>query len=96
MAAAGRQYFSKMEKSLLTELVSKHQDVLENKKNDYKIIKKNHSTWDNLAEEFSSQTGTKKRDAKQLKKCWENIKSRAKKLSLYVYNLLYQEHQEIY
>ena len=80
MAAAGRQYFSEMEKSLLTELVSKHQDVLENKKNDYKIIKKKNSTWDNLAEEFSSQTGTKKRDAKQLKKCWENIKSRAKKL----------------
>ena len=67
MAAAGRQYFPEMEKSLLTELVSKHQDVLENKKNDYKIIKKKNSTWDNLAEEFSSQTGTKNAGCEAIK-----------------------------
>ena len=32
-----------------------------------------------MTEEFNSQAGVKKRESKQIKKCWENIKSRAKK-----------------
>ena len=35
--------------------------------------------WESLAEEFNSQAGVNKRGSKQLKKCWENIMSRAKK-----------------
>ena len=35
--------------------------------------------WEDLSEEFNSQSGVSKRDSRQLKKCWENIKSRAKK-----------------
>ena len=74
-----RQYFSELEKSLLTELVAKHKNVLECKRNDYKSIKQKTMAWESLAEEFNSQAGVKKRDCKQLKKCWENINSRAKK-----------------
>ena len=35
--------------------------------------------WETLTEEFNSQAGVKKCESKQIKKCWENIKSRAKK-----------------
>ena len=35
--------------------------------------------WESLAEEFNSQASVNKRDCKQLKKYWENMKSRAKK-----------------
>jgi hypothetical protein len=73
-----RQYFSELEKSLITELVSKHKNVLESKRNDYKSIKQKTMTWETLTEEFNSQAGVKKRESKQIKKCWENIKSRAK------------------
>jgi hypothetical protein len=38
--AEARQYFSQLEKSLLTELVPKHKDLLENKMNDYKTIQR--------------------------------------------------------
>ena len=74
-----RQYFSELEKSLLTELVAKHTDVLECKRNDYKSIKQKTKAWESLAEELNSQAGVNKQDCKQLKKCWENMKSRAKK-----------------
>ena len=77
--AQSRQYYSELEKSLLTELVGKYKDVLENKKNDYKIIQQKNTTWETLTQEFNSQSGVHKRESKQLKKCWENIKSRAKK-----------------
>ena len=41
--------------------------------------KKKNRVWEDLSEEFNSQSGVSKRDSRQLKKCWENIKSRAKK-----------------
>ena len=77
--AQSRQYFSELERSLLTELVGKYKDVLESKRNDYRTIKVKNDKWETLAEEFNSQSGVTKRHAKQLKKCWENIKARAKK-----------------
>lgn len=77
--AQSRQYFSELERSLLTELVGKYKDVLESKRNDYRTIKVKNDRWETLAEEFNSQSGVTKRDSKQLKKCWENIKARAKK-----------------
>ena len=74
-----RQYFSQLEKSLVTELVRKHKDFIENKKTDYRTIKQKNSAWEALSEEFNSQSDVTKRDSKQLKKCWENLKARAKK-----------------
>ena len=74
-----RQFYSELEKTLLIELVGKHKDVIENKKNDYKTIRQKTLAWEELAQEFNSQSGVTKRDSKQLKKCWENVKARAKK-----------------
>ena len=74
-----RQYFSQLEKSLVTELVRKHKDFIENKKTDYRTIKQKNSAWEALSKEFNSKSDVTKRDSKQLKKCWENLKARAKK-----------------
>ena len=74
-----RLYYSELEKSLLTELVGKHKDVIENKKNDYRTFNQKHKAWGALSEEFNSQSAVTKRDAQLLKKCWENVKTRAKK-----------------
>uniref|UniRef100_A0A8C2YV27 Myb/SANT-like DNA-binding domain-containing protein 3 n=1 Tax=Chinchilla lanigera TaxID=34839 RepID=A0A8C2YV27_CHILA len=38
------------------------------------------STWQALAHEYNSQSSVSLRDFKQLKKCWENIKGRIKKI----------------
>jgi molybdopterin biosynthesis enzyme MoaB len=43
------------------------------------MIKQKNSAWETLTEEFDSQAGVSERDYKQIKKCWENIKSQAKK-----------------
>jgi hypothetical protein len=77
--AEARQYFSQLKKSLLTKLVRKHKDLVENEKNDYKTIQQKNSTWEALFEQLNSQSGVTKRDSKQLKKCWENVNARAKK-----------------
>ena len=50
-----RQHFSELEKSLITELVAKHKNVLESKRNDYKSIKQKTMVWETLTEEFKSE-----------------------------------------
>ena len=72
MTQVVRQYFSELEKSTLTELVDKYKNILENKF-------KNNQTENIVCEEFNSQYGVNKRESKQLRKCWDNIKARAKK-----------------
>ena len=70
-----RQYFSELEKSLLTELVAKHEDVIESKRNDYKSIQQKSKAWVTLTEGFTGQAGVKKRESKQRRRekptdCW--------------------------
>ena len=74
------QYFSPLEKSIITELVQKIKDILKNKRNDYRTIQQKNRVWEDLSEEFNSQSGVSKRDSQRLKKCWENIKSTITKL----------------
>jgi hypothetical protein len=65
--AEGRQYFSQLKKSLLTKLVRKHKDLVENEKNDYKTIQQKNNTWEALSEQFNSQSGVTKRDSRREK-----------------------------
>uniref|UniRef100_H3AGH3 Myb/SANT-like DNA-binding domain-containing protein 3 n=2 Tax=Latimeria chalumnae TaxID=7897 RepID=H3AGH3_LATCH len=76
------KHFSKMEKSILFSLVEKHRAVLESKRSDARTISQKQKTWLLLGEEFNTQPGVVRRDPKQLRKCWENMKARAKKRSV--------------
>ena len=51
------QFFSLLEKSLLTELVRKHKDLVENKKNNYKTTQQKNKSWEALSEQFNSPPG---------------------------------------
>ncbi|KAM4705988.1 myb/SANT-like DNA-binding domain-containing protein 3 isoform 2-T2 [Rhinophrynus dorsalis] len=74
------KYFSELEKSVLLSLVEKYKYVLECKKSDARTIALKQRTWQALAHEYNSQPSVSLRDFKQLKKCWENIKARTKKI----------------
>ena len=53
----GTQYFSQLEKSLITELVRKHKDLVENKKNNYKTTQQKNKAWEAVSEKFNSPPG---------------------------------------
>ncbi|XP_062938339.1 myb/SANT-like DNA-binding domain-containing protein 3 isoform X3 [Cynocephalus volans] len=74
------KYFSELEKSILLALVEKYKYVLECKKSDARTIALKQRTWQALAHEYNSQPSVSLRDFKQLKKCWESIKARTKKI----------------
>lgn len=81
--------FTLEEKEVLLELVAKYKAVIENKQSDNVMLRAKARAWEKLAEEFNSQGNATKRDVKQLKKCLENMKSKAKRASA-------RERQHIY
>ncbi|KAM9307891.1 myb/SANT-like DNA-binding domain-containing protein 3 [Gastrophryne carolinensis] len=74
------KYFSELEKNVLLSLVEKYKYVLECKKSDARTIALKQRTWQALAHEYNAQPSVSLRDFKQLKKCWENIKARTRKI----------------
>ena len=71
--------YTLLEKNVLFELVEKHKDIIESKKNDGKIVEKKKRIWDEMHKDFSSAPGVNVRSVKQLKALWKNMKSKAKK-----------------
>ena len=57
MHSYGIADFSQLEKSLLTELVRKHKDLVENKKNNYKTTQQNNKAWEALSKQSNSPQG---------------------------------------
>lgn len=71
--------FSVNEKEILIHLVSKHKDVVENKKTDAVTTACKNKGWKQLTEEFNSISSFCVRNSDQLKTCWDNIKRTTRK-----------------
>ncbi|XP_040073380.1 myb/SANT-like DNA-binding domain-containing protein 3 [Ixodes scapularis] len=77
--AGARFIYTAEEKALLQALVTKHARVLESKKTNNYSKEAKLIAWEKLSTEYNSQPNVRPRSAKQLKKRWENEKSRYKK-----------------
>ncbi|XP_040063399.1 myb/SANT-like DNA-binding domain-containing protein 3 [Ixodes scapularis] len=77
--AGARFIYTAEEKALLQALVTKHARVLESKKTNNYSKEAKLKAWEKLSTEYNSQPNVRPRSAKQLKKRWENEKSRYKK-----------------
>lgn len=70
--------FSDYEKQVLLSLVEDQIGTLESKKSDSRSIVVKKKTLDMIADQFNKNSEITRRSSDQLKKCWENMKSRAK------------------
>ncbi|RVE41428.1 hypothetical protein evm_013922 [Chilo suppressalis] len=71
--------FSSDEKRILTELVLKYRDIVENKRTDATTNSVKIKGWIRLTEEFNTISTYCHRTHTVLKCCWENIKRQSKK-----------------
>lgn len=71
--------FNKEEVRLLTELVTKHRSIIENKKTDAVTNKEKEAAWEKIARMFNASSGVASRNAKTLKLKYESLKKEAKK-----------------
>ncbi|KAM7311506.1 hypothetical protein ISCGN_008413 [Ixodes scapularis] len=73
-----KKFFSDNEKALLAELVAKYKPI-ESKGTNKATAEVKAAAWAALTVEFNSTHGFYKRDEAQLKKCWDNLKTKWKK-----------------
>lgn len=78
-AKAPAARFTEIEKAILMELVMTYKKIIECKKTDESSLNKKKATWIRLCNEYNCNHGVYRRDVKQLKKWWENVKAKAKK-----------------
>jgi len=74
-----RVSFTTFETELLFELVSAKKKILEDKNTGFINLERKRKAWEQIRSTFNSSAETTPRTVEQLKKRWENLKSRAKK-----------------
>ncbi|XP_046398942.1 uncharacterized protein LOC124165538 isoform X1 [Ischnura elegans] len=67
------------EKDLLVALVIKNRDILENKRTDAVTLSDKTRCWRNIEAEFNGNSQVVKRNWKQLRKAWDNVKTKRRK-----------------
>ena len=63
----------------LSLIVDDFKGILESKRSDIRSIEKKEKAWREIEAKFCAMPNFIKRDHKQLKKCWNNLKMKAKK-----------------
>ncbi|KAL3219102.1 hypothetical protein MRX96_050541 [Rhipicephalus microplus] len=71
--------FTREERELLVNLVSRHKAIIENKRTDALAKRAKGSAWEKLTSGYNSQPGIRRVMVAQLRKLWDNEKSRWKK-----------------
>ncbi|KAK8393602.1 hypothetical protein O3P69_006726 [Scylla paramamosain] len=78
-AEGRRKWFIPYEKKVLTALIEQHKDIVECKKRDGASNREKEKVWEVIAAQFSAHPSTQARTSRELRRCWENMKARAKK-----------------
>ncbi|KAL3226691.1 hypothetical protein MRX96_048931 [Rhipicephalus microplus] len=76
---ATRFVFTREERELLVNLVTRHKAVIENKRTDALTKCAKDSAWEKLTSEYNNQPGIRRVTVAQLRKLWDNEKSKWKK-----------------
>lgn len=75
-----RYKFEASDRTLLQNLVNKYIGILERKAINQNMLDEKKRAWQIITQKFNTQSVDKRvRDAKQLRKCWENMKWRARR-----------------
>ncbi|XP_068082569.1 myb/SANT-like DNA-binding domain-containing protein 3 [Anabrus simplex] len=73
-----RLYFTADEKVYIKELAFRYRDIIENKKSDVVSVSMKKKKWQEITDEFNMNSQHTKRTAEQVRKCWENMKTKRK------------------
>ncbi|XP_064473440.1 myb/SANT-like DNA-binding domain-containing protein 3 [Ornithodoros turicata] len=74
-----KQPFTLRERTILLKLVNRHRRFIETKKSDAASLEAKHRAWERVTAEYNMHPAVIPRDVKQLRKCLDNLKSKAKR-----------------
>ncbi|XP_027230022.1 uncharacterized protein [Penaeus vannamei] len=73
-----RNIFTEHERSVLKEIINKYRNIVDTRSRTREIYLEKQSVWQQIVEEYNSTENIMVRTEKELRKCWDNMKYRAK------------------
>ena len=81
--------YTEFEKSVLIELVEAAIEIVENKRNDCRMIDEKETVWFDITQKFNSNHDVRERTTAQLRALWKNLKARMKR------NVICDDQQDV-
>ncbi|XP_068239616.1 uncharacterized protein [Palaemon carinicauda] len=73
-----RNIFTEHERAVLREIINKYRNIVDTRSRTREIYLEKQSVWQQIVEEYNSTENIMVRTEKELRKCWDNMKYRAK------------------
>lgn len=73
-----RNIFTEVERSVLVGIINKYRNIVDTRSRTREIYLEKQNVWQQIVEEYNSTENIMVRTEKELRKCWDNMKYRAK------------------
>lgn len=73
-----RNIFTEFERSVLVNIINKYRNIVDTRSRTREIYLEKQSVWQQIVEEYNGTENIMVRTEKELRKCWDNMKYRAK------------------
>lgn len=73
-----RNIFTEAERSVLVGIINKYRNIVDTRSRTREIYLEKQNVWQQIVEEYNSTENIMVRTEKELRKCWDNMKYRAK------------------
>ncbi|XP_066961259.1 dentin sialophosphoprotein-like [Macrobrachium rosenbergii] len=73
-----RNIFTEHERAVLRDIINKYRNIVDTRSRTREIYLEKQSVWQQIVEEYNSTENIMVRTEKELRKCWDNMKYRAK------------------
>ena len=73
-----RNIFTEAERSVLVGIINKYRNIVDTRSRTREIYLEKQNVWQQIVEEYNSTDNIMVRTEKELRKCWDNMKYRAK------------------
>lgn len=85
-----RNIFTEHERSVLVNIINKYRNIVDTRSRTREIYLEKQSVWQQIVEEYNSTENIMVRTEKELRKCWDNMKYRAKQAEKEMFKVLDQ------
>lgn len=77
-----RNIFTESERLVLKDIINKYRNIVDTRSRTREIYLEKQSVWQQIVEEYNSADNIMVRTEKELRKCWDNMKYRAKQAGI--------------
>lgn len=89
-----RNIFTEVERSVLVGIINKYRNIVDTRSRTREIYLEKQNVWQQIVEEYNSTDNIMVRTEKELRKCWDNMKYRAKQAEKEMFKIEVKAEEE--